>query len=52
MRRSSWSWHLGATAEVEPFSEECWKFVSGYDEIIHRRLEESTVSYEIDEGLF
>merc|ERR1719469_815042 len=41
-----------AQEEVEPFFEDCRKFVDSYDEVMHRKLDETTVWHEIDESLF
>lgn len=41
-----------ATEEVEPFFQSCREFVSGYDQALHKRLDDTTVWREVDDGLF
>lgn len=41
-----------ATENVEPFFDECREFAKGYDKNLHRALDETTVWYEVDDGLF
>merc|ERR1712242_197380 len=41
-----------ATEEVEPFFQACREFVADYDEGLHRRLNDTTVWREVDDGLF
>lgn len=41
-----------ATQDVEPFFQECRNFVSGYDEAFHKRLDETTIWREVEDGLF
>eukprot|EP00811_Abedinium_folium_P005916 NODE_15444_length_1049_cov_9.603037.p2 GENE.NODE_15444_length_1049_cov_9.603037~~NODE_15444_length_1049_cov_9.603037.p2 ORF type:complete len:257 (+),score=86.97 NODE_15444_length_1049_cov_9.603037:89-859(+) len=41
-----------AEKDVEPYFEECREFVASYDEGLHRRLDETTVWFEIGDGLF
>lgn len=41
-----------AQEHVEPFFEKCRKFVEDYDEGLHRRLDETTVWYEISDSMF
>mmetsp|Transcript_41 Transcript_41/g.110 ORF Transcript_41/g.110 Transcript_41/m.110 type:complete len:259 (+) Transcript_41:57-833(+) len=43
---------LVAQEDVEPFFQECREFVAGYDEHVHRQLDETTVWREVDDGLF
>eukprot|EP00932_Pfiesteria_piscicida_P009731 SRR837773.20508.p2 GENE.SRR837773.20508~~SRR837773.20508.p2 ORF type:complete len:195 (-),score=80.25 SRR837773.20508:25-585(-) len=41
-----------ATKDVEPFFEECRKFVADYDWELHQSLDNTTVWREVEDGLF
>jgi len=41
-----------ATEDVEPFFEACRDFVKGYDEGLHKLLDQTTVWREVDDSLF
>ncbi|CAE7224562.1 unnamed protein product, partial [Symbiodinium necroappetens] len=41
-----------AQQDVEPFFQECRDFVSSYNEALHRRLDDTTVWREVEDGLF
>jgi len=43
---------LVATEDVEPFFQDCRDFVAGYDEALHKRLDDTTIWREVDDGLF
>ncbi|CAJ1328975.1 unnamed protein product [Effrenium voratum] len=41
-----------AEEDVEPFFQDCREFVVSYDEALHRRLDDTTVWREVEDGLF
>jgi len=41
-----------ADEDVEPFFQQCREFVANYDENLHRRLDDTTIWREVDDGLF
>merc|ERR1719433_1346667 len=41
-----------ANEDVEPFFQACRDFSAGYDEDLHRRLDETTIWREVEDGLF
>jgi len=41
-----------ATEDVEPFFQTCREFVAGYDEGLHRCLDDTTIWWEVSDGLF
>mmetsp|Transcript_59225 Transcript_59225/g.138671 ORF Transcript_59225/g.138671 Transcript_59225/m.138671 type:complete len:267 (-) Transcript_59225:70-870(-) len=41
-----------AQQDVEPFFQECRDFVSSYNEALHRRLDDTTIWREVEDGLF
>ncbi|CAK9068035.1 Hypothetical protein (Fragment) [Durusdinium trenchii] len=41
-----------AQNDVEPFFQDCREFVANYSEALHRRLDDTTVWREVEDGLF
>jgi hypothetical protein len=44
--------HEVANEDVEPFFQSCRDFVSGYDATLHKRLDDTTIWREVNDGLF
>jgi len=41
-----------AEEDVEPYFQACRDFAAGYDESLHRRIDETTIWREVEDGLF